>query len=68
MLKKCDATNNINKTMRPYYDSSTSAQLVYGLGLGLPCLTMFLHPVAARTDYRLFIALRVAVGIFEETF
>ena len=35
----------------------------YGLGLFIPALLMLLHPVAARTDARLFIALRVLVGI-----
>jgi len=38
---------------------------VYGLGLFIPALLMLLHPVAARIDVKLFIALRVLVGIFE---
>lgn len=38
---------------------------VYGLGLFIPALLMLLHPVAARIDAKLFIALRVLVGVFE---
>jgi len=37
----------------------------YGLGLFIPALLMLLHPVAARTDAKLFITLRVLVGVFE---
>ena len=38
---------------------------VYGLGLFIPAVLMLLHPVAARIDAKLFLALRVLVGVFE---
>lgn len=38
---------------------------IYGIGLFIPALLMFLHPVAARIDFKLFLALRVLVGVFE---
>jgi MFS family permease len=36
---------------------------VYGLGVLGPGLLQFLHPIAANTDVRLFIGLRVAMGV-----
>jgi MFS family permease len=38
---------------------------VYGFGLFIPGVLMLLHPVAARIDVRLFLALRALVGVFE---
>ena len=38
---------------------------VYGFGLFIPGLLMLLHPVAARIDVKLFLALRALVGVFE---
>jgi len=36
---------------------------IYGVGTFLPGLLMFFHPVAARTDVRLFIFLRALMGV-----
>jgi len=36
---------------------------VYGFGLFIPALLLLLHPLAARLDARLFVALRVLAGI-----
>ena len=38
---------------------------VYGFGLFIPALLFLLHPVGAKVDARLFLALRVLVGVFE---
>ncbi|XP_023342326.1 uncharacterized transporter slc-17.2 isoform X1 [Eurytemora carolleeae] len=38
-------------------------KIVYGLGLSIPGLLMLIHPIAAQTDVKLFIALRVVFGV-----
>jgi len=40
-------------------------KIMYGLGILVPGFLMLIHPLAAKTDARLFMAARVLTGIFE---